>query len=62
MNKILIFCKIQIWYLEQSTITQITSSVQEWSNARGRKALSLDVIQMYLKPSLGKVTRKEPGS
>lgn len=62
MNKIQIFCKIQIWYLEQSTITQITSSVQEWSNARGHGALSLDAIQMYLKPSLERVTQKEPGS
>lgn len=59
MNKIPIFCKIQIWYLEQSTITQITSSVQEWSIAGGRVALSLDTIQMSLKPSLERVTQKE---
>lgn len=45
MNKILIFCKIQIWHLEQFTITQITSSVQECGSTRGCEILSLEMIQ-----------------
>lgn len=45
MNKILIFCKIQIWHLEQFTITQITSSAQEYSITRGYEILSLEMIQ-----------------
>lgn len=46
MNKIPIFCKIQIWHLEQFTITQITSSVQECGITRGCKILSLERIQI----------------
>lgn len=45
MNKILIFRKIQIWHSEQFTITQITSSAQECSSARGCEMLSLEMIQ-----------------
>lgn len=45
MNKILIFCKIQIWHLEQFTITQITSSAQECGITRSCEILSLERIQ-----------------
>lgn len=45
MNKILIFCKIQIWHSEQFTITQITSSAQECRITRGCEILSLEMIQ-----------------
>lgn len=45
MNKIPIFCKIQIWHSEQFTITQITSSAQECSLTRGCEILSLEMIQ-----------------
>ena len=45
MNKILIFCKIQIWHSEQFTITQITSSAQECSLTRGCEIFSLEMIQ-----------------
>lgn len=45
MNKILIFCKIQICYSEQFTITQITSFARECSLTRGCEILSLEMIQ-----------------
>lgn len=49
MNKILIFCKIQIWYSEQFTITQITSSARECSLTRGCEILSLEMIQQCIR-------------
>lgn len=49
MNKIPIFCKIQMWHSEQFTITQITSSAQECSITRDCEILSLEMIQKYIR-------------
>lgn len=58
MNKIPIFCKIQIWHAEQFTITQITSSAQECTITRGCEILSLEMIQKHQKPGAGRLAEK----
>lgn len=58
MNKIPIFCKIQIGHAEQFTITQITSSAQERTITGGCELLSLEMIQKRQKPGAGRLVEK----